>query len=26
MVIDANAVLYANPSDDLSEKVINAVK
>ncbi|NUY56778.1 molecular chaperone [Salinivibrio sp. MA351] len=25
IVIDANAVLYANPSDDLSEKVINAV-
>ncbi|WWE57963.1 OmpH family outer membrane protein [Parasalinivibrio latis] len=26
MVIDANAVLYAKPSDDLSAKVIKAVK
>jgi outer membrane protein len=26
IVLDANAILYANPGDDLSEKVINAVK
>lgn len=26
LVVDANAVLYANPKDDLSSKVISAVK
>ncbi|OOF25884.1 molecular chaperone [Salinivibrio proteolyticus] len=26
IVLDSNAILYANPGDDLSEKVINAVK